>query len=119
VWLLPRNIKTTRPSKKLDYKKIGPFKIVAKIGTSAYKLALPRSMAIHNTFHISLLEPYQDNQFPSQIKQPPLLFKLKEKTNTNSTRSSTIDSTTTSSNTELSGKDTHQNTIKSGTPRKT
>jgi len=61
VSLLPRNIKTTRPSKKLDYKKIGPFKILAKIGTSAYKLALPPSMAIHNTFHISLLEPYQDN----------------------------------------------------------
>jgi len=71
VWLLPRNIKTTRPSKKLDYKKIGPFKILAKIGTSAYKLALPASMAIHNTFYISLLEPYQDNRFPSQIKEPP------------------------------------------------
>jgi len=26
-------------------------------------------MAIHNTFYISLLEPYQDNQFPSQIKE--------------------------------------------------
>jgi len=71
VWLLPRNIKTTRPSKKPDYKKIRPFKILAKIGTSAYKLALPPSMAIHNTFHISLLEPYQDNRFPSQIKEPP------------------------------------------------
>jgi len=70
VWLLPRNIKTTRPSKKLEYKKIGTFKILAKIRTSAYKLALPPSMAIHKTFHISLLEPYQDNQFPSQIKEP-------------------------------------------------
>jgi len=39
VWLLACNIKTTRPSKKLDYKKIRPFKILAKIGTSAYKLA--------------------------------------------------------------------------------
>jgi len=28
-------------------------------------------MAIHNTFHISLLEPYQDNRFPSEIKEPP------------------------------------------------
>jgi len=37
----------------------------------------------------------------------------------NSTRSSILDSTTTSSNTELSGKDSHQNTIKSGTPQKT
>jgi len=71
VWLLPRNIKTTRPSKKLDYKKIGPFKILAKIGTSAYKLALPPSMAIHNRFHISLIEPNQDNRFPSQIKETP------------------------------------------------
>ena len=71
VWLLPCNIKTTRPLKKLDYKKIGLFKILAKMGTSAYKVALPPSMAIHNTFHISLLEPYQDNRFPSQIKEPP------------------------------------------------
>jgi len=27
-------------------------------------------MAIHNTFQISLLEPYQDNRFPSKIKEP-------------------------------------------------
>jgi len=71
VWLLLRNIKSTRPSKKLDYKKIVGFKILAKIGTSAYKLALPPSMAIHNTFHISLLEPYQEHRFPTQIKEPP------------------------------------------------
>jgi len=58
VWLLLRNIKTARPSKKLDYKKIGPFKILAKIGTSAYKLAVLPLIAIHNTFHIALLELY-------------------------------------------------------------
>ena len=40
VWLLPRNIRTTRPCKKLDYKKIGPLKILARIGESAYKLDL-------------------------------------------------------------------------------
>jgi len=70
VWLLPRNIETTRPSKRLDYKKIRQFKILVKIGTSAYKLALPPSITINNTFHISLLKPYQDNRFPSQIKEP-------------------------------------------------
>jgi len=78
VWLLPRNIKSTRPSKKLDYKKIGLFKILAKIGTRAYKLALPPSMAIHNTFHISPLGPYQENQFPSQIKEPPPPIQIEE-----------------------------------------
>jgi len=71
VWLLPRNIRTTRPCKKLDYKKIGPFKILAKIGGSAYKLDLPPSMRIHNTFHISLLELYNDDKLPTQQTQPP------------------------------------------------
>ena len=71
VWFLPRNVHTTRPCKKLDYKKIGPFKILAKIGTSAYKLEFPPDMKIHNTIHISLLEPYEDNKFPSQKLLPP------------------------------------------------
>jgi len=71
VWLLPRNIKTTRASTKLGYKKIGPFKTLAKIGTNAYKLALPTSKTIHNTFYISLLDHCQDNRLPSQIKEPP------------------------------------------------
>ena len=70
VWFLPRNVKTTRPSKKLDYKKMGPFKIIKKVGTSSYKLDVLASMTIHNTFHISLLEPYKDNKFPSQIQTP-------------------------------------------------
>jgi len=56
---------------------------------------------------------------PHRSKNPLLLFRWKEKTNTSSMRSSTLDSTTTSSNTELSGKAIHQNTIKSGTPQKT
>jgi len=71
VWLLPRNIRTTRPCKKLDYKRIGPFKILARIGESAYKLDLPPSMRIHNTFHISLLELYHEDKFSSQPTQPP------------------------------------------------
>jgi len=71
VWLLLRNMVTTRPCKKLDYKKIGPFKILAKIGESAYKLDLPPSMMLHNTFHISLLGLYHDDKFPSKRTQPP------------------------------------------------
>ena len=71
MWFLPCNVKTTRPSKKLNYKKMGPFKIIKKVGTSSYKLDLPVSMTIYNTFHISLLEPYEDNKFPSQTQTPP------------------------------------------------
>ena len=64
VELLSGNIKTSRPSKRLDYKKIGPFKILAKIGTSTYKFALRPSMGRHKPFHTSLIKPYQEKQFP-------------------------------------------------------
>jgi len=70
LWLLPRNICTTRSCKRLDYKRISPFEILAKIGESAYKLDLPPSIRIHNRFHISLLELYHHNKFPSQRTQP-------------------------------------------------
>jgi len=56
---------------------------------------------------------------PRRSKNPLLLFRWREKTNTNSTRSSALDSTTRSSNTEPSGKAIHQNTTKSGTLQKT
>ena len=71
VWLQNRNTKTTRPSKKLDYKRLGPFTISKRIGLRAYKLNLPPSMKIHPTFHISLLEPYNDNPIPGHIQPPP------------------------------------------------
>ena len=56
---------------------------------------------------------------PRRSKDPLLLFRWKEKPNTNWTKSSTLDSTTSSSNIVSSAKATHQNTIKSGTPQKT
>ena len=43
VWLNRQNIGTTRPSQKLDQKRLGPFKIVDVVGESkaAFKLKLP------------------------------------------------------------------------------
>ena len=61
VYLLRRNIKTKRPSNKLDWKKIGPFKIEKKVSEINYRLSLPNTMKIHPTFHISLLEPAPQN----------------------------------------------------------
>jgi len=119
VWLLPRNIKTTRPSKKLYQMKIRPFNILVKIGTSAYKLTLPLSIPIHHTFHISVLEPYQENRFPSHLKGDPLLFMCKEKVNMDKTKSASLNSTATNYNTGLSRKAINHCTTRFGTRQKT
>jgi hypothetical protein len=66
VWLLRRNVKTMRPSDKLDAKKLGPFKIEKAIGKSAFKLQLPESVKIHPVFHVSLLEQHYANTLPSR-----------------------------------------------------
>ncbi|KAM4064780.1 reverse transcriptase (RNA-dependent DNA polymerase) [Hirsutella rhossiliensis] len=57
VYLVRRNIKTKRPSNKLDFKKLGPFKVKKTISKVNYELSLPTTMRIHPIFHISLLEP--------------------------------------------------------------
>jgi hypothetical protein len=63
VYLNSKNISTRRPSKKLDFKKLGPFRILEKIGSCAYRLDLPSTMKVHNVFHVSLLEPLVINEF--------------------------------------------------------
>lgn len=57
VYLTQRNIKTKRPSNKLDHKRLGPFKVINKISDTNYQLSLPQGIRIHPVFHISLLEP--------------------------------------------------------------
>jgi hypothetical protein len=76
VWLLLTNIKTARPSKKLDWKRLGPFPIMKRIGVQAYQLCLPSSMKIHDVFHVSLLEPYRPSEIPGRVPPlpPPILL---------------------------------------------
>ncbi|KAL5614260.1 uncharacterized protein BROUX77_000097 [Berkeleyomyces rouxiae] len=71
VWLLSRNIRTTRPSKKLDFKKLGPFKILRKVSSHTYELALPATMKVHPVFHVCLLEPCASDPLPGQKNPPP------------------------------------------------
>ena len=47
IWLLHKNFKSRRPSKKLDYIKLGLFKITAKILEVIYKLDLLVKMKIY------------------------------------------------------------------------
>ena len=55
VWLENKNIHLNRPSKKLDNKRYGPFKISKDIGSRAFELELPEGWMIHNVFNEDLL----------------------------------------------------------------
>ena len=77
VWLNSSNISTSRPLKKLDWKCLGPFKIVKHVGLQAYQLALPPTMChIHDVFHVSLLDPVKSSPIPPHglPPAPPPLY---------------------------------------------
>ena len=65
VYLFTKNMKTKRPTKKLDHVKVGPFLIAEQRGPVNYRLELPPDAKIHPVFHISLLEP-ADPSIPLQ-----------------------------------------------------
>ncbi|CEP11259.1 hypothetical protein [Parasitella parasitica] len=76
VWLLSKNIKTQRPTRKLDHRRLGPFEILEKIGSRSYKLALPHTMKVHPVFHINLLEPFIEDTIPGRKPKelPPIVI---------------------------------------------
>jgi hypothetical protein len=72
VWLLAKHIRTKRPSRKLDHRRLGPFIILERINPEAWKLDLPPTLSrVHNVFHSSLLEPYIENEIPDRVIPPP------------------------------------------------
>ncbi|KAM4057840.1 integrase core domain-containing protein [Hirsutella rhossiliensis] len=78
VYLVRRNIKTKRPSNKLDFKKLGPFKVKKTISKVNYELSLPTTMRIHPIFHISLLEPAPRNAKPQEKSKSTTIKNTKQ-----------------------------------------
>ncbi|KAF8748121.1 hypothetical protein RHS01_11036 [Rhizoctonia solani] len=71
VWLDGKNVELRTNSNKLDPKRLGPFKIVEKISSHAYRLELPETLKIHNVFYVGLLS--KSHESPSQPfpERPP------------------------------------------------
>ena len=70
VMMNPKNISTKRPSKKLGPKLYGPFKVLEKKGSMAYKLEISPWWKNHPLFHVSLLEPYRASNRPNREQLP-------------------------------------------------
>ncbi len=65
------NMRTLRPTKKLDHKKVGPFKITRLVHNRACQLELPPNMYTHDVFFVGLLEPYKKSEIPGRQQSPP------------------------------------------------
>jgi hypothetical protein len=72
VFIKAQFFRTTRPSKKLSEKNLGPYNVIAKVGSHSYTICLPQFMkAVHLVFHVSQLEPATPNTIPNRIQPPP------------------------------------------------
>ncbi|MBW0489153.1 hypothetical protein O181_028868, partial [Austropuccinia psidii MF-1] len=79
VWLSSKNIKSTRPTKKLSERWLDPSPILKKVSTHAYHLKLPfQWKSIHSVFHISLLEPVKTSTILNQNQEPPPPIPIEE-----------------------------------------
>ena len=76
MWLENKNIYSNRPSKKLDQKRYGSFKISKNIGVGAFQLELLEGYMIHNMFNKDLLIRYNKPQFKGQHVEPTLLLAI-------------------------------------------
>jgi len=72
VFVKAQFFQTTRPSKKLSEKYLGPYKIIAQPDTLSFTLCFPESMcSVHPVFHVSMLEPATSNTFSERIQPAP------------------------------------------------
>ncbi|MBW0551449.1 hypothetical protein O181_091164 [Austropuccinia psidii MF-1] len=79
VWLSSKKIKSTRPTKKLSKRWLGPFQILKKVSTHSYHLNLPSQWrSINPVFHISLLEPVKTSKIPNWNQDPPPVVIIEE-----------------------------------------
>ena len=68
VYLLTKNFKSKRFSKKLNYIKIELFKIINKVIEIIYRLDLLLKIKIHLVYYITMLEPVYKNHKPLVYK---------------------------------------------------
>lgn len=60
------SLKKSKNSDKLSPKYYGPYKVLQKIGTMAYKLDLIASSRVQPVFHVSFLKKVIDDKIPVQ-----------------------------------------------------
>ena len=79
VLLSSKNLSFKNIPAKLQKKFVGPFEVVEKIGSQAYRLKLPDSWTIHDVFHISLLKKWKTAVFRADTNEPKEELNIEER----------------------------------------
>lgn len=75
VGLSTKHIRLKDEYRKLTPRFVGPFRVLERIGSQAYRLALPEKYSrLHNVFHVSRLEPWtrREGEADEQLPMPDL-----------------------------------------------
>jgi hypothetical protein len=73
VLVSAKNVRTERPTKKLDWVYVGPYRIVRQINPVAYEVELPPGSLIHPVFHVNLIKKYIPGAEDRHRTVPPLI----------------------------------------------
>ena len=76
-----KNMKTKRPSKKLNHKRLGPVEVLEAVGKRAFKVQLSLESKNHPVFHVSELELYRQSTIECPHQPPPPVEELEGETN--------------------------------------
>jgi len=72
AYVKEKYFRTRRPTKKLAEKYLGPYELIAQVGTHSFTLRLPEELrSIHPIFHVSMLEPHTPSAILNCTEPPP------------------------------------------------
>lgn len=71
VWVSMKNWIPRRPSKKLDHKYAGPYKVLERISRLVYRIDLPPTLSVHPVLPVALLQANHEGHPGQRQPMPP------------------------------------------------
>src|SRR6266496_4835819 len=70
---VPMSKNTISALEDLPRKYLGPYDLIAQVGTHSFTLKLPDALrSVHPVFHVSMLKPHTPSSIPNHTEPPPM-----------------------------------------------